>query len=550
MHALASLLAEHISSGLSRSTIRTCSRWAEKYRMMGQPFPGPWSFTYHPWLREMHDCNADMIVGQKAAQLGYTECALNKVFYAIDIKGTSVLYILPATTPDASDFSTSRFDPALEMSPHLTHLFSDVKNIGHKRAGSANLFVRGSRSRSQLKSVPVGLVILDEEDEMVQENVPLVFERMSGQIEKQCFRISTPTIDDFGINKIFKISTQNHFFFPCPHCGKLIDLQFPRNIVITAKDKTDSNIYKSYIKCHLCEHELDHKAKPEFLGRGKWVPAFSDRLVVGYYVNQLYSSAVKPWELASLYLSSLTNPFDEQEFFNSKLGLPHIVEGAKITDSDIAACTHEYHMVEERPRDSVITIGIDVGKWLHYEVDQWFFNTGLRSNDMHIVAQPKVLKVGKVLDFEELDNIVHQYRPNGIVIDANPERRKAFEFCQRFYGIAKMCFYGNNLQRSKQINVHPEEEQTITVDRTSWLDLSLSRIKGKRIKLPGNLPEEYKINLKSLARIYDKDANGNPVGRYIKGNEDDHFAHARNYAEIALSLAAGALGNTDISGVY
>ena len=30
------------------------------------------------------------------------------------------------------------FDPALEMSNHLGNLFTNVKNIGHKRAGNAN----------------------------------------------------------------------------------------------------------------------------------------------------------------------------------------------------------------------------------------------------------------------------------------------------------------------------------------------------------------------------------------------------------------------------
>ena len=155
---------------------------------MGQPFPGPWSFKYHPWIEEMHDAEEEMIVGQKGAQLAFTECVLNKAFFNIDVKGVSVLYVLPANTPDASDFSKARFDPALELSPHLSKLFSHVKNIGHKRAGSANLYIRGSRSRSQLKSIPVGFIILDEVDEMQQANVPLAFERAAGQRTKQAHK--------------------------------------------------------------------------------------------------------------------------------------------------------------------------------------------------------------------------------------------------------------------------------------------------------------------------------------------------------------------------
>ena len=125
-HALMELLVENLASGLNRKTINSCSKWAQAYRVMGQPFPGKWKFDYHPWARAMCDAKDEMVVGQKAAQMAYTEVALNKVFYAIDVHGISVLYILPATSPDASDFSTARFDPALEMSDHLNNMFSDV----------------------------------------------------------------------------------------------------------------------------------------------------------------------------------------------------------------------------------------------------------------------------------------------------------------------------------------------------------------------------------------------------------------------------------------
>lgn len=123
----------------------------------------------------MHDCWAERMVGQKAAQMGYTEAALNKAFYAIDVKRESVLYILPARVPNAANFSSSRFDPAIEASPYLGSLFTDVKNVGHKRAGIASLFIRGSKSKADLKSDPTAVMIFDEVEEMVQKHIPLAF---------------------------------------------------------------------------------------------------------------------------------------------------------------------------------------------------------------------------------------------------------------------------------------------------------------------------------------------------------------------------------------
>lgn len=544
--SLSELLANRVVAGLKRKTITSCSKWAEAYRVMGQPFPGPWQFTYHPWAREMHDCDAEMMVGQKGAQLCFTEVALNKSFYNIDIHGNSVVYVLPTSTPDASNFSTSRFDPALELSPHLRTLFSDVKNIGHKRAGSANLFLRGSRSRNQLKSIPVSFAAIDEVDEMVQQNIPLIFERMSGQLSKQSFLLSTPTIEHFGINVYYQQSSQDHYFFNCPHCGRLTELLFPDCLVITADHWNDPKIRNSYIKCKECDHQLDHSAKPEFLGRGQWVSGYTDRVVRGFYVSQMYSSTVRPDELAVAYLKGQENPADEQEFWNSKMGMPHEPEGARITDADIEGCMSGFKMVGSVEAGQLVTMGVDVGKWIHYEITSYFLSA--TSTDVSLSSQGKVLKAGKVKHFEELDGLMKRYKINFCVIDANPERRKALEFAQRFWGYVRLCFYGRGIN-GKSITLHRPEQHTMLVDRTSWLDLSLGRIKNARMKLPADIPLEYKEQLKNVVRITEKDQDGNPTAKYVKTGED-HYAHARNYNEIALQLAATFAQSQDVGGIY
>ncbi len=89
----------------------------------------------------------------------------------------------------------------------------------------------------------------------------------------------------------------------------------------------------------------------------------------------------------------------------------------------------------------------------------------------------------------------------------------------------------------------------MTVDRTSWLDLSLGRIKRGAHHLPADTSLEYKDHVKAPVRIYRTDKNGNPVGSYVTGSEADHFAHARNYAEIALPVAAGLMTSQDVRGV-
>jgi hypothetical protein len=548
-HPLFKEMAQRISSGLSRKAISSCSQWTEKYRVLGgKDFPGPWRFKHHPWLKEMHDSQAPFNVGKKAAQLGYTETVLNLTFYKIDIERIDCLYVLPSKTPDASDFSTGRFDPALELSPHLENLFSDVKNIGHKRAGPTNLYIRGSKSRSQLKSIPVGFLVLDEVDEMVEANIPLAMARQDGQLTKNAWAISTPTIPTFGIDDMYGKTSQEHFFFKCPGCSRLIELKFPESLIITGTDLFDPNLEKSHLICLDCKCVLPHKMKHEWLSTGRWVPSYTDRDDRGFYVHQQYSPTVSPYELAKFSIEAEYNPAVEQEYWNSKGGLAHTVDGAKLDDATIKACYGSYKK-KEITKVGFTTMGVDIGKWIHYEIDMWFPPEYVK-NDLNLESHCRVITMGKVQHFEDLDVLMKEYMINFCVVDANPERRKAFEFASRFWGYVKMCFYGRGIQ-GKQIhinNVESNGEPTITVDRTSWLDMSLGRFRSKKIDLPMDTDLEYLQHLKSLVRIFEKDQDGNPVAKYIKKERDeDHLAHARNYAEIALPFACNMGQSQDIT---
>jgi len=504
---------------------------------MGQPFPGPWSFKHHPWLRDMHDSNAEMNIGQKSAQMGYTEWALNRTLFNIDIRSLDCLYVLPSWKPDASDFSNARFSPALELSTHLKELFSDVSNVGHKRAGSANLYIRGSHARSQLKSIPVAQIVIDEKDEMSQENVPLVFERQSGQLVREVIQISTPTYPNYGINKDFLQSSQNHYFFTCPLCSRFTELDFPDCLVVTAEKVTDSTLKESYIKCKECQGKLPHETKQEWLSNSTWVESITGRDWKGWYINQLYSPTVEPWKIAETALKAQTDPAEETELFNSKGGLPHTVKGAGVTDEEIIQCIREFRQFRSYEGSRVVTMGVDVGyPQLHFEIDEWILPpSGTPVVDINQYSKCRVLLAGTVNEFDDLTNLIRSFRVNYTVIDAQPERRQALSFANKHYGRVRLCTYEQGIT-GKAIHLDSIEPK-VKVDRTSWLDLSLGRFKATTIYLPADISQEYKQHIKNQVRVYEKDRHGNPTGRYITPVGEDHFGHARNYAEIALPLA-------------
>jgi hypothetical protein len=546
MSNLESLFRDAVANGLRRKSITTPSKWAQNYRVMPTPFPGKWTPDPTPWTLAMHDSEAPVNIGQKAAQMGYTETVLNITFFNIDIKHMDCLYVLPSKTPDASEFSAARFDVALELSPHLEELFSNVKNVGHKRAGAANLYIRGSNSRSGLKSIPAASLIFDEVDEMNQVNIPLAEERTSGQLLSLIWKISTPTIPNKRINKVFLASTQEHYVFKCPHCNRHTELSWPESIVITAESYDDPRLKDTYLICQLCKGILPHETKREWLGvnNARWESFGNPKLDTrGFYINQLYSIPSEPWIIAKKYFEGLSDKASEQEFFNSKMGLPHIVEGAQIQDIEIDDAISDRRKEDVAPESKLITMGVDQGRWLHYEINAWTFPK--LGNDLNMSAKCQVLTEGKCVDFEELDILMKQWQVMQCVIDAQPDRRKAYEFAVRFWGHVKLCFYGRG-QQKKTISISPDEdEHTITVDRTSWLDVALNRFRTKTIIVPQNISTEYRDHLKAMIRVYSKDKDDNPTSCYMS-NGADHFAHARCYAEIALPLAASIVTSQNI----
>lgn len=543
---------DRLLAGLTRASISSASKWAEHYRRNknGQPWR---VHGYAPWSLEWHDARPEEACILKGAQLTATESMLSRGMYANDILKQDVLYVLPKWRPTASDFSLSRFDVAVNASPYLEKLYVE-RNVGHKRTSLANFYIRGGQGRDGLKSVPVNELYIDEIDEMNQENVPLAKERTSGQLIKSIWYLSTPTIDDHGIDREWKESSQEHYVFPCPRCSRHIefmhgDSEMPRCLEIVGDDPNSARVKEeSYLKCPECSGRISHQEKHTLFTHATWNPMIAGRSKRGFSINQFYSMTVTPGNLAVAFLKGRLSAPDEQEYWNSKMGLPHTPKGAKLTQPEVEACRRDYFN-GSKSQQRLVTMGIDVGKYLHFEIDEWQLGDGA-TIDVNAGAACRVLKAGKVRDFAELDTLMMEYEPTYCVIDAHPERRMAQQFANRFYGHVSMCIYGNGVS-GKELHEHlsNEREPLVTCDRTSWLDQSLSRFRTPgKITLPRDVPFEYIDHLTALARIWEFGADGNPVGRYVTPTgKADHHAHARNYAEIALALSTGLRVNHDVN---
>lgn len=485
----------------------------------------------------MLDADAEVCVGQKAAQLGYSTHAI-----AVSIKtvadGRNVLYLLPTRTPDASDFSTTRFDRIIESSDYLSGLFHRNKSMGVKRADSGVIYIRGMNSNSALKSVDVSLLVFDEVDEMPEEKVPLALQRMAGQTVKRCWFVSTPTAPDYGINRLLQESTEGHFFFPCPSCNRQIELLWPESFELRGTSHTDPDCALSYIKCSLCGAKLPHELKHEWLRDAHFINT-RESAVLGFYINQLYSPTVSPAEFAIAWFKAQIDLAADQEFYNSMLGLPRLVQGARLMEDDIRDCQGPYMQNSSAPKNRIITIGIDVGKVLHYHVDVWYFDKPC--SDINLASTCKTLAVGTVESFEEVKRLIHTFHPTVVVIDSEPETRKALELAAAFPGLIKLCKF----IRSAPENAISGTGVIVKTNKTAWVDAAMSRYTTKRIQLPVDLPLEYVSQVCALVRRYKRGGDGELFGQYLSTGPD-HYMLARVYSEIALPLAVSTTYHKDL----
>ena len=487
-------------------------------------------------MREMLDTRADVCVGQKAAQLGYSTLTVSRTLKTI-ADGRNVLYLLPTRTPDASDFSITRFDKIIDSSEFLTGLFHRNRNVGVKRADSGTIYIRGMNSNSALKSVDVSLIVFDEVDEMPPEKIPLALQRLSGQLIKNTWYISTPTIPDFGINARLQESTESHFFFKCPSCSRHIELAWPDSIQICGESHTDPNCSRSYLKCTECQNKLPHETKHEWLAEASFQPQRQSP-IDGFYINQLYSATVTPEEFAIAYHRAQIDLAAEQELYNSMLGLARLLQGSRLDDADLQACFGNYTDPAQLTRGKIVTIGIDIGKLLHYWVDEWAFDRPCA--DINLAAVNKTITTGTLTSFNEIRNLIVEYGPAQIVMDSEPETRKGLEMVAYYPGLIKLCKFTRS-----DVDNAITGDIIIKTNRTAWLDTALSRFKTKRTTLPLNTPADVFAHLKALVRRYKKGSDGELSSHYISTGPD-HYAFARVYSEIAFPLAVARQHNRDI----
>ncbi len=519
----------------------------------------PLSFEGYEYLNQPMRDTARRIVIQKAAQVGATVMAILRAVWFIDTHGASTMYLVP-THRSALRFSRGRFQVLLEHSPYLRGLFQAVKSGHHLRAGAANFYCHGARSRADLMSTPVQYLTLDERDELYLGKVAspqpwsaveLARQRLSGQRDYWELDLSTPTIPGHGIAAEFAKSDQHFYQLCCPLCDEYATPTWPDAVGQESGVRDQESgigsqmpcadgdldltpdsclLTPPFFRCVLCRQPWTEDERRQAIRAGRWVAAYPGRGVRGYHLSQLIAPNATAERLVRQWQASRENPQARQVFYNSMLGLPYVAEGARLEERFIrdAVARGGYPMAATSQGS---TMGVDVGPtWFHVVVAEPLpavppCDGGTTGGFLRLVW------AGKVHEWQQLPELIARYNVLAYVIDAMPETHQARALVRSFPQ-GYLCYYGG----PKSGPALDSGSQVLRAPRTESLDAMYLRWRTGKLLAPSDLPAEFADHLQALVRVLRVGRDGQAVADYLEAGGPDHFAHALNYCELSLLL--------------
>jgi phage terminase large subunit GpA-like protein len=236
------------------------------------------------------------VVMMFAAQTGKTEAGSNWLGYVIDHAPGPMLCVQP-TVEMAKRLSKQRLESMITDTPCLAAKIAPARardsgnTMFSKEFSGGIMLLTGANSATGLRSAPCRYLFADEVDAFPSDvdgegdPVALAERRTTTFARRKILLTSTPTVKDFSrIETEYLRSDQRRFYVPCPSCGGMQWLQWPR-LKWDAKRPDDVQY-----QCEHCGERFKENHKPAMLAAGEWrATAPSNGKTAGFQLSGLYS---------------------------------------------------------------------------------------------------------------------------------------------------------------------------------------------------------------------------------------------------------------------
>lgn len=542
------------------------SEWAEQYRILearSSSTPGPWGNDKTPYLKGVMDSILDYQIEEtvfvKPTQTGGTEAILNIIGWTIHEDPVPTMVVYPSKELGES-IKKNRIDPMIKACPELAKRFHpEESSLTEMQFDGMSLAIVGSNSPSQLASRPIGRLFLDEMDKYPgaskeeADPVSLAQERTKTYRNRKIFKTSTPTLKTGHIWRAMEACDEiRHYFVPCPHCGKFIELKFanirfPDRDGMTYADRAEFAVYV----CQECSGIIQDRHKPEMLRLGEWRAVSQTSKTprkVAFWINTLYSPFVRFAEIAKEFLLSKDDPDRLQNFTNSWLAEPW--EDTKLRTNADLVMDRQTDLPEFTVPEwaKILTAGVDVQEASVYYV--------IRAWGNYLTSQ--VITRGQVYNFSELEkvmNLSYQRESDGAsfvvslaLVDSGDNTDLVYDFCannQEWAMPSKGASHSMDTHfRLSKVNRTDSKAYGMTlvlIDTGKYKDMIAGRMRkengtgswmvfqGVGLDYAEQVTAEHKVNVKSGKRT---------VQSWVLKNShaDNHYLDCEVYAFCAADM--------------
>ena len=528
------------SSLAAHSPDTICDFITQHTYLNGQKF----SFAGHEYQQEILNDPAQTIVIVKSAQLGISEMSARLALARCAlIDGFSTIYTLPSASA-AQSFMKTRITPVVDSSPYLSELVSgDVDNSSVKRFSNSYLYLKGCQVDRQAISVPADLLVCDEVNNSDQDVMTLFESRLIHSRYAMRVFLSTPSIPNYGIDRMFKQSKRKYNLCKCNHCAEWFIPDYFDHVRVPGFDEPLDRINKShfgdpafrwmdaYVACPKCGKPVDMVAAER-----NWVvenpnDAFVDS---GYQISPFdCPTIIKPAALVKASVS-YDRPID---FHNQRLG--HSLEDREtslardelieVTIKDHPSGAHSY------------VLGLDMGSTC------WACICAVLADQTLIVVRVEAIPLHRVVD--RVVELTKQYRLRMTVVDRGPMTEAVYQIQQKVRNSFAAVFVQSKgidlfktIDRDANADKGVEDMRQVNIAKDSCMDVILHLIRSRLIlKVSDEFDETWYTHLTDNKRVQ-MFKNNELVYTWVKTLKVDHLHMSLVYALVASRILGVSVG--------
>lgn len=561
------------------------SEWAEKYRILDSKTsaePGPWNNGRTPYLKgimdEFTNYETEEIIFVKPTQVGGTEAMLNMLGYVIqqDPSPTEIVY---PTETIAESFSSKRLQPMILAAEPLRQKYDE--NSPMLELNFSDMFVKivGANSPVGVSSFAMKYLFVDEIDKFPgaskkeADPVSLAEERSKTFRGRKVYKTSTPTLRTGHIWKAKEAAdAEKHYFVPCPHCGKFIELKLS-NLKWPGKDRDMVDAYGAdaikermgaieegedgeglsdrdraefaFYVCQECGAVITDQQKIQAVRRGHWETVRQNTQFVKrvcFWLNTLYSPFVRFSEIAAKFMETKDDPEKFQNFVNSWLAEPWEDTKLKTSKELVLERQTELPAFTVPEWAKLLTGGVDVQENCVYWTIRAYGDYITSQNIAHGQAY-NLAEVEPIMNMEFRKASGEPMIVNLCLIDSGYDADATYDFCALNADWALPCKGSSNPMQNhfKISTVNKESSRAygmnlVIVDGGKYKDMIASRMrrpngrgswmvyKGCDEEYADQVTAEHKINVRSAGGKVKQE------WRQKESHNDNHYLDAEVYS--------------------